>query len=123
MANNVVHFAIHADDCERAMAFYAGVFGWRFNAWGPPGFFQVHTGTEDEPGIDGALHGRGEPLTGGGMRGFECTISVDDLDAIRQAVMDHGGTITLEPFEIPTVGRLITFLDTEGNTCNAMRYL
>lgn len=123
MANNVVHFAIHADDCERAMAFYGGVFGWRFNPWGPPGFYQVSTGTDDEPGIEGALHGRHEPLTGGGMRGFECTVSVDDVAAIRDAVIAHGGTVTLEEFDIPGVGKLTTFLDTEGNTVNAMKYL
>jgi uncharacterized protein len=32
------HFAINADDTTRARAFYTGVFGWSFNAWGPPAF-------------------------------------------------------------------------------------
>lgn len=30
--NNVAHFAVHADDVERARNFYSGVFGWRFQA-------------------------------------------------------------------------------------------
>jgi len=122
MPNNVVHFAIHADDVERARRFYEGVFGWRFEAWGPPGFFRIHTGTAADPGIEGALHTRTEPLTGSGMRGFECTVSVDDVTAIRDAVVAHGGTVLLDGVEIPTVGTLVQFLDTEGNVVGAMRY-
>jgi uncharacterized protein len=123
VANNVAHFAIHADDVDRARAFYEGVFGWRFEAWGPPGFFRVHTGTDDDPGIEGALHGRNEALTGTGMRGFECTVGVDDLAPIKDAVIRHGGTILLEDVEIPTVGTLVQIQDTEGNVLGAMRYL
>ena len=123
MANNVVHFAIHADDIDRARRFYEGVFGWRFEAWGPPGFYRVHTGTDDDPGIEGALHGRHEPLTGTGMRGLECTVSVDDLGAIKDAVTRHGGRILADEFEIPTVGTLLQIQDTEGNVLGAMRYL
>jgi predicted enzyme related to lactoylglutathione lyase len=122
MPNNVVHFAIHADDVQRARSFYANVFGWRFEAWGPPGFFRVFTGTDGDPGIEGALHERQEPLTGGGMRAFECTIAIDDLPAIRDAVVANGGTILYDEVEIPTVGRLVQFLDTEQNVVSAMHY-
>jgi predicted enzyme related to lactoylglutathione lyase len=122
MANNVVHFAISADDLERARRFYEAVFGWRFEAWGPPGFFRIHTGTADDPGIEGALHGRAEPLTGTGVRAFECTVSVEDLAPIRAAVMSGGGTVLLDGYDIPTVGTLLQFLDTEGNVVGAMRY-
>jgi len=123
VANNVVHFAIHADDVDRARRFYEGVSGWRFEAWGPPGFYRVHTGTDDEPGIEGALHDRHEPLDGKGMRGFECTVSVDDLAGIKARVIAQGGTVAMDEFEIPTVGTLVQFFDTEGNVGNAMRYL
>ncbi|MCA9821452.1 MAG: hypothetical protein KC470_02510, partial [Dehalococcoidia bacterium] len=54
----VVHFAIEADDVDRARAFYEGVFGWRFEAWGPPGFYRVLSGTAEAPGIEGALYAR-----------------------------------------------------------------
>ena len=122
MANNVVHFAIHADDVDRARGFYEAVFGWRFEAWGPPGFFRILTGSDDDPGIEGALHERLEPLEGTGVRAFECTVSVDDLDPIRAAVPAAGGTIMLDGHEIPTVGTLVQFGDTEGNVVNAMKY-
>jgi uncharacterized protein len=122
MAHNVVHFAIHADDVERARRFYEAVFGWRFEAWGPPGFYNVLTGSDDHPGIRGALHGRDESLTGTGTRGFTCTVAVDDLEAIREKVVANGGHITYQEIEIPSVGTLTQFLDTEGNELAAMAY-
>jgi predicted enzyme related to lactoylglutathione lyase len=121
-ANNVVHFAIHADDVARARRFYEAVFGWRFEAWGPPGFFNVLTGTPENPGIMGALHERLEPLDGKGMRGFDCTVTVDDLQATRELVLANGGRLIYDEVEIPTVGTLIQFLDTEGNVVSAMKY-
>src|SRR3954471_22142852 len=122
MAHNVVHFAIHADDVERARRFYEIVFGWRFEAWGPPGFYNIITGDDDHPAILGALHGRGEPLTGGGTRGFTCTVAVDNLASIRELVVTNGGTITYEEIEIPGVRSLIQFLHPGGNHAAAMVY-
>ena len=39
MANSVVHFEIFASDVERARKFYERVFGWKFEAAGPPDFY------------------------------------------------------------------------------------
>lgn len=121
-ANNIVHFAVHADDVERARAFYEAVFDWRFEAWGPPGFYNVDTGTADRPGIHGALHARMEPLTGTGMRGFTCTIAVDDLAVVRDLVVANGGRVLSEEMVIPGVGRHVQFLDSEDNEFAAMVY-
>src|SRR4051794_29807102 len=123
MSHNVVHFAIHADDVERAQRFYAGVFGWHFEAWGPPGFFRIRTGPPDDPGIEGALHTRQESLEGTGTRGFTCTIRIDDAEATRASIEHRGGKVTIPGFEIPGVGRLIEFIDPEGNVVHAMHYL
>ncbi len=41
MPNDIAHFAIHADDCQRAKAFYEKVFGWTFEPWGPPNFWRI----------------------------------------------------------------------------------
>lgn len=122
MVANVVHFAIHADDVERARSFYEAVFGWRFEAWGPPGFYDVETGTPERPGIHGALHARSEPLSGHGVRGFTCTVAVDDLAEVRDRVVANGGAVQHEEMQIPTVGRHIGLLDTEGNEFAAMVY-
>jgi predicted enzyme related to lactoylglutathione lyase len=123
MPNNLAAFAIHADDVQRARRFYEAVFGWTFEPWGPPDFYLIHTGDERHPGVQGLMHKRQQPRAqGGGPNCFECTISVDDVDAIAAAVKKHGGKITMEKMPIPTVGTVIYFDDTEGNRVGAMKY-
>ena len=39
----VVHFEIHADDPERAVAFYTGVFGWTVNRYGDMPYWLLTT--------------------------------------------------------------------------------
>ena len=123
MANNIAHFDIAADDVERARRFYERVFGWRFEAWGPPDFYLVHTGPAEDPGIHGSVSKRSQPLRGGGRSAYECTISVADLRAIKAAIVANGGTIVLDEHEIVGVGRMIRFTDTEGNIACAMKYV
>jgi predicted enzyme related to lactoylglutathione lyase len=122
MPNNLASFAIHADDVTRARVFYEAVFGWVFEPWGPPDFYLIHTGDAASPGIQGLLHKRHVPRSGSGLNGFEPTFAVADVDAIAAAVAAHGGTMIMEKSEIPTVGVLIRFLDTEGNDGGAMKY-
>ena len=111
-ANHVVHFAIHADDVERAKVFYEEVFGWSFEAWGPPDFYLVHTGPEEDRGIHGALQKRQVPLVPGqGVATYECTIGVTAVAETAKAVVEHGGEIVVPETEIPTVGTLVQFKD------------
>jgi len=123
MANNVVHFAIHADDLERAQRFYSVVFGWRFEAWGPPDFFRILTGDVRDPGIEGALEKRHAALREGdaASRGFTCTISVADIAVTRAALIVNGAKVRFDG-AIPTVGRILSFEDPEGNIVSAMQY-
>lgn len=122
MAQNLSFFAIHADDIPRTRAFYEAVFGWRFEPWGPPDFYLIHTGDELSPGVLGSLSGRRAPVTGTGMIGFECTIAVPDIDATMKAALDHGGQIAMARFTIPTVGTGCYLLDPDGNRVGAMQY-
>jgi len=122
MPANLSSFSVHVDDTDRAIAFYTEVFGWRFEPWGPPGFYLIQTGDDASPGVQGLMHKRQEPRTGTGLNGLEPTFSVDDVHAVAAAVEANGGTLTMAPYDIPTVGTLIRFLDTEGNDIGAMRY-
>jgi uncharacterized protein len=115
MSNNIAFFAVHADDLPRAQRFYKTVFDWKFQPWGPPGFFLIATGDKNDPGIQGALQQRHEVVPGERINGYECTISVADLDAVATAVVANGGKIILPKCEIPTVGWLIKIQDPEGN--------
>jgi len=114
---SIAHFAINADDLDRAKAFYSKVFGWKFAAWGPPGFYQI-----EGAGTLAALQGRRELVKGQKMIGFECTIAVDSIDATEKAVLAGGGKIALARSVIVGVGTLMFFEDPEGNVFGAMQY-
>jgi predicted enzyme related to lactoylglutathione lyase len=115
MPNNISFFSINADDVPRARKFYAAVFGWDFEPFGPPNFYVIHTGTEQVTAVAGGLQERRELLRGQKMVGFECTIAVDDIDGTMRAIEAHGGRIVAPKFHIPTVGTIAYFSDTEGN--------
>ncbi|WP_279580343.1 VOC family protein [Fodinicola feengrottensis] len=76
---NLAHFAINADDPDASRTFYESVFGWQFQAFGPPGFFRIATGDD---GLPGALQKRRDLVEGQPTIGLECTFGVEDVDAI-----------------------------------------
>ncbi len=116
MPNKIAHFAIEADDVNRARAFYEAVFGWTFEPWGPPDFYLIANA-----GLHGALQRRPEPLPDG-KKGFECSIAVDDLSASAKAITQAGGSLLGSTVTIPTVGQLRSFVDTEGNQAIIIQY-
>jgi predicted enzyme related to lactoylglutathione lyase len=122
MSSHLSHFAINAVDVASSRAFYESVFGWSFTAWGPPGFFQIQTGTADDPGVLGAIQQRRDFGDRGPSAPVECTFSVDSVDRVAEAVRAAGGTILMERFTISGVGHLIFFGDPDGNPIGAMEY-
>ncbi len=118
----VAHFAINADDVDRAKAFYSEVFGWEFTSGGWPEFFHIDTGTEKPGHPVGSLQRRRVIVEGRPIHGFECTIAVSDLGAVTDAAKAAGGRIVMDPYSIPGVGTLIFIEDTEGNIVGAMHY-
>ena len=119
MSATLRHFAINADDVQRAKRFYETVFDWRFDPWGPPDFYQVKNAGQ---GLFGALQGRRELVPGVRMAGYEASFGVEDLKATIAAVEASGGKIVMQPYRIEGVGELIYFEDTEGNLVGAMQY-
>ena len=115
--NQLAHFAINADDVDRAKAFYSRVFGWTYASWGPPGFYVI-----EGAGPYAAIQGRRELTKGQKMTGFECTIAVESIDRAEAAVLAGGGTVALPRSVIAGVGTLMFFRDTEGNTFGCMQY-
>src|SRR4051812_28038996 len=90
--SHLAHFAIHADDLSRAKRFYEAVFGWKFEAWGPPDFYMIKTSKAEDPGVFGSLTKREVPLgETKAMYGFECTIAVKSVDETAKAVEKAGG--------------------------------
>lgn len=109
MAQRVVHFEITADDPERAAAFYRAAFGWNVDKWdGPTDYWLVGTG-DGEPGIDGAIMGRGEqPVVN--------TVQIEGrLEDAVERLKGAGGSTLGDITDIPGVGRMTYAKDTEGN--------
>ena len=120
MIPRLTHFAINTDDVDATRAFYASVFDWQFQEYGPPGFVQVLDETGESP--MGAIQQRRALLENEPTRGFECTFGVDDVGEIRRRVVAAGGRILMERFTITNVGHLLAFEDPGGNPVLAMEY-
>jgi uncharacterized protein len=121
MPNNISFFAINADDVPRARKFYKAVFGWAFEPWGPPGFYLIETGKGKIDPVPGGLQERRELAAGQKMTGFECTISVADIDQTIRAIEANGGRLAAPKAHIPTVGTVAYFFDTEGNVAGIIQ--
>jgi uncharacterized protein len=119
MAAKLRHLAINADDVQRAKAFYEAVFGWRFEPWGPPEYYQAHEAGE---GFLAALQHRRELKPGARMLGFEATMAVEDIAVTVAAIEAAGGRIVTRPIYIDGVGKLVYFEDPEGNLVGVMQY-
>ena len=115
--NRLAHFAINTDDIERSKPFYEKVFGWKITAWGPPGFYQI-----EGAGVRGALQQSRDLVAGQPTVGFECTIAVESIDEIEEAVLANGGKIVLERSIIAGVGTLMFFQEPGGAVFGAMQY-
>jgi predicted enzyme related to lactoylglutathione lyase len=121
----VSHFEIHADNPERAIQFYAGLFGWEFKKWdGPMPYWLVTTGPDSEPGINGGLVKRMGPPPADmqAVNAYVCTTMVPNLDASVEKALATGGTIALAKMPVPGVGWLAYLKDTEGNILGMMQH-
>lgn len=116
-----VHFEIQADDCERAMGFYAAVFGWTYqdySAFVNSPYWGVVTGDEGMPGINGGLLPRPAPAPGigQGTNAAVLTMGVEDYDATEVKILAAGGQLALPKYALPGMAWQGYYLDTEGNT-------
>ena len=112
----VVHFDISAENVERVIQFYEGIFGWKFTKWeGPMDYWLISTGSQDEPGIDGGLSKRG-----GQEAHVINTIEIDSIDQTLEKIVKAGGRIIQPKGTIPGVGYFAQCSDTEGTVFGVM---
>ena len=123
MANHIAHFEIFASDVERARKFYEQVFDWRFEVGGPPDFYHILTGPSVEHGISrGLIAKRRGPAADGPINAFRCTVSVSSIKETAAAIETAGGKLRSAIIDIPGVGKVVEFADTENNIACAMQY-
>jgi uncharacterized protein len=124
MVGELSHFAIHADDLDRAQKFYGSVFGWTFASLAGASiqdFCQIRDAAGHPLAPLGAIQSRKFNPAPAPVLGFE-SIAVDDVDAAAGAVLAHGGRIVMPKAAIGGVGWIVKFLDTEGNLVAAVQY-
>jgi uncharacterized protein len=104
---NYIEFS--ASDVARAKQFYATVFGWEFQDYGPDYASFAATGA----GIDGGfMKARPGASTGGGVP--LVVLYSADLAATEKAIVAAGGSIVVPTFEFPG-GKRFHFSDGAGN--------
>src|SRR5438067_34709 len=116
----VVHFEIHAEDPQRAIAFYQTLFGWEFSNWGGQDYWLIKTGDDSAPGINGGLLPRRGAIDGQSVIAYVCTVDVPSVDEYTAKIEAGGGQIALPKMPIPGVGWLAYGKDTEGNIFGIM---
>ncbi len=123
MANHIAHFEIFASDVERARKFYEKVFNWQFEAGGPPDFYHIFTGPPADHAIHrGLIAKRRGPAAQGLINAFRVTISVTAVKEIAAAIEAAGGKLRSAIIDIPGVGKVVEFSDTEDNIACAIQY-
>lgn len=120
MPNRVAHFEIHADNPERAIAFYTKVFGWDIQKWegGQMEYWMIMTGPREEAGgINGGLVRRQgpAPTEKQAVNGFVCTMVVDSYDATAEKIIANGGINVVPKMALIGMAWQGYFKDTEGN--------
>lgn len=121
MSNRIVHFEIHAENPDRAIAFYKAVFGWEFPEWmkEPVPYWGVMTAPQDskEPGINGGLVvRRGKaPENGQPVNAFVCTVQVENIDETIKKIEAAGGIVALPKMPLTGIAWQAYYKDSEGN--------
>lgn len=123
MTAQLSHFAIHADDLERARKFYGALFGWKFQGFGGDmtDFCQVIDDSGKYLSPMGAIQSRKFNAAPQPVIGLECSFAVDNVDAVAREVEANGGKIVMKKSAIPGVAWIVKFLDTEGNLVCAVQ--
>jgi predicted enzyme related to lactoylglutathione lyase len=110
-----MYFEIQADDPERAIKFYAAIFGWKFTLVEglPIPYWQIQT--DHDPG--GLLQRPAKtPPPQSGTNAFVCSFEAKNFDQTEQQILQQGGIVALPKFPVPGKCWQGYFLDTEGNT-------
>ncbi|MGB8963859.1 MAG: VOC family protein [Pseudonocardiaceae bacterium] len=102
---------LSAPDLDAAKEFYGAVFGWSFLDLGPDfGHYQICQ-------VDGRAAAAIAPLMAEGQTSAWTTyLASDDVDDTAKSITANGGTLLVEPMDVPGAGRMCVALDAAGAT-------
>lgn len=120
-----MHFEIQASNPQALIDFYSGLFGWSFKKWEGGDYWLIHTGSDNEPGINGGLLPRKgpPPENMAAVNAFVITIDVADLDGLLAKVETGGGgaLVCVPKMAVPGIGWLAYVKDPDGNIFGMMQ--
>ncbi len=105
--NKIDYIEFAARDLDAAKAFYAGLFGWQFEDYGPDYC------SFDDGRITGGFY-RADLAADASQGSVLVVFYTADLEAMKQRVIDLGATISTDIFAFPG-GRRFHFRDPNGN--------
>jgi uncharacterized protein len=119
-----MHFEIQASNPQVLIDFYTNLFGWSFNKWEGGEYWLIHTGPDEQPGINGGLLPRRgpppEPMAA--VNAFAITVDVDSLDAMLAKADGTGGAQVCVPkMAVKGIGWLAYVKDPDGNIFGMMQ--
>ena len=116
MGRNIVHLEIFAKNRVDLANFYADLFGWEVQDFADMNYTMLNI-AKDAPGIGIGQATEENP----GATTFY--IDSSDLAADLEAIKAKGGTVIVEPMEVPGVGTMAFFQDPAGNLMAIANFL
>jgi len=108
------------DDIEAAKAFYGGLMGWEAKAWPLADGGTYWLWRRGETSLGGAMAmsgGPGEPQ----RPAWTTYIAVEDVDAACDKAREMGGSVLMDPMDVPEVGRFAVLADPTGAVFGIVR--
>lgn len=110
MPSPIVYLELPSINLAADKQFYASVFGWTFENFGPE-YAAIHNA-----GLEGGFNAG----KGGRSKAPLPVLSTDNIEAMEQRVTQAGGTVTVPTFAFPG-GRRFHFTDLSGNELAVMQ--
>lgn len=104
----ITHIELSTKNMEESKKFYSDVFEWKIQD-----FPEMNYATfEAEGGSGGGFNPISDESPAGSILVY---INTPELEITLQKIKAAGGSIIMEGYDIPTVGRMATFKDPTGN--------
>lgn len=107
MPNPLCHFDLMVSDTDTARQFYGSVFDWEFDDDSMPGYSLINAGAEPT----GGMFQKPESAPGACLNVY---FQVEDMADTLARAEQQGGTVVMQPQQIPGVGAIAMVQDPDG---------
>lgn len=108
---------LYSKDYKASQKFYEAVLGWKFEPWGPGGYWMIKVGDKSVAGLMDTDKPEWAQLPN--MWGYY--IDVENIEQTARRVESLGGKVIHPPEDVPEVGRFATLIDPAGAMVNIIQ--